>query len=86
MAYDIANEEAGRELAEEYFHDKLIFFKVAQADFPQSYFISPIQDMQGLLESMMENVIDTEENESYIISTVVMTQAEYDQLPEFKGF
>lgn len=81
MAYDIASEEAGREVGQ-----KIIFFKVSQTDYPKSYFVSSLQDMQGILESMAQNANETGEQESYTITTIEMTQAEYDALPEFKGF
>ena len=63
---------------------KKIYFKVAQIEYPKTYYIE--NNLQGLIESMKEDAEATTEPQGYCITPIGMTEEEFQNLPDFQGF
>ena len=58
------------------------FFLIAEIDYPKHGFLATQDEVIEVLENMKENAQD----EQYVITHQMISQRDYESLPEFEGF
>lgn len=62
-----------------------VYFKIKDHENSPALY-APVDEAKQILDSMAENCLLQEVNEKYTFEAVEMTEAEFNNLPEFAGF